>query len=729
MKHASEISRLAYADPQILMVQLEELDLLRIHIRLHDVKRFIGTSKLLLRVTSPLDATSFALPTGSGDTEYVVMLPGLDVQTAKPFVDNRSIYLVILVVANSNSILTYSISVKIYDRSQYNVILRPPKFYHSVSKQKTLALIPAAFRVDISDVSIRMLKISVNSNDNSCAWIMIRKYSTAFLHTRMLAVNSSMLVSFTRKASLVLLVDSPLHVFIMMNDDRACSIFAPTREYNHRKRFDIKFSIVESISIYPLVATTVFYLILVAIFLGSDQLMPPLHCSQGETDIPLIVLLDENSLEASSGFTQQKTIRVNDSQDILVDIQMDKDKQQPVKDIELLKATKQRSVSTDTNEIVMQSFESNWKDYIPYFAWLPVILQYFYTLLLDQLTLMTDSLDVCHYNMECSVALGPFVTFNHMFSNVGYLLFGFVFIVLISRRYKYCKYRRCDGYNYCPQVFLNIGLMMCLETFASAFYHICPNPRTFHNDTLFVEIALVLLMVRFYFVRRGGISLNRIFHSITFAIGFHFASNALTLAIILTSGLLLLIAFQYHLFLGSQSSIESIPTRDWRKWLHCWQLLIRNERDKSSILKKILLVCNIALVLLFETGLLQTSYITLYIIVLNSTGYFIYYISCKIINGETISTYSFVYVIASFLLWIAAFYFFNHGKNDWTLTAAQNRAIAEEECKVFQYFDSHDIWHLISSLASFFSLLTIAVLDDDIMIFKSDFDRRLISTF
>ncbi|EJW86534.1 hypothetical protein WUBG_02553 [Wuchereria bancrofti] len=336
------------------------LDLLRIHIRLHDVKRFIGTSKLLLRVTSPLDATSFALPTGSGDTEYVVMLPGLDVQTAKPFVDNRSIYLVILVVANSNSILTYSISVKIYDRSQYNVILRPPKFYHSVSKQKTLALIPAAFRVDISDVSIRMLKISVNSNDNSCAWIMIRKYSTAFLHTRMLAVNSSMLVSFTRKASLVLLVDSPLHVFIMMNDDRACSIFAPTR-------------------------------------------------TQGETDIPLIVLLDENSLEASSGFTQQKTIRVNDSQDILVDIQMDKDKQQPVKDIELLKATKQRSVSTDTNEIVMQSFE-------------------------DQLTLMTDSLDVCHYNMECSVALGPFVTFNHMFSNVGYLLFGFVFIVLISRR-------------------------------------------------------------------------------------------------------------------------------------------------------------------------------------------------------------------------------------------------------------------------------------------------------
>ncbi|VDO42983.1 unnamed protein product [Brugia timori] len=64
MKHVSEISRLACTDPQVLMVQFGELDLLRIHVRLHDVNRFINTSKLLLRVTSPIDAISFALPTG-----------------------------------------------------------------------------------------------------------------------------------------------------------------------------------------------------------------------------------------------------------------------------------------------------------------------------------------------------------------------------------------------------------------------------------------------------------------------------------------------------------------------------------------------------------------------------------------------------------------------------------------------------------------------------------------
>nr|CDP98499.1 Bm13517 [Brugia malayi] len=48
-----------------LHITLKALDLLRIHVRLHDVNRFINTSKLLLRVTSPIDAISFALPTGT----------------------------------------------------------------------------------------------------------------------------------------------------------------------------------------------------------------------------------------------------------------------------------------------------------------------------------------------------------------------------------------------------------------------------------------------------------------------------------------------------------------------------------------------------------------------------------------------------------------------------------------------------------------------------------------
>ncbi|VDO34539.1 unnamed protein product [Onchocerca flexuosa] len=445
-------------------------------------------------------------------------------------------------------------SVKIYGRSQYN-ISSSPEFSRALSNQKISAVIPVAFKVNISDVSVRLLKITVRSDDDFCAFMVVQNCSTSFLHSTMLALNSSMRVTFTRKASIILPANSPLDIFIMMmNDDR---------EYKRKKKFDILFSGLESTSLYPLIIILMVYLTLAIIFLASDQFTPRLRDGQRRTDMPLIVLSDESSSETFPSSTHQ-----------------------------------------------------------------------------DQLALMNDHLDVCYHNMECSVRLGPFHTFNHMYSNVGYFLFGFIFIILISRRYKYWKYHRCAGYNFCPHVFLNIGLMMCLESFASAFYHICPNPQIFHIDTLFVEVALILLMVRFYFVRRGGISLIVIFQSIIFAISFHFAGNALkdnfySMGITLISGLLLLITFQCHLLFGIQSSAESIQTRDWTEWLeYCWQLLTRIERDRNLKLKKILLACitacNIALALLFETGLLQTTYVTLYIILLNTTGYFIYYIFCKV---------------------------------------------------------------------------------------------------
>ncbi|KAM3716888.1 Systemic RNA interference defective protein [Dirofilaria immitis] len=714
------------------------LDLMRIHVRLHGVSKSLGISKPLLQITCqhPTNAISFALPTEGDDMQNGLLLPSLNKESVEPSSGNKSANLFILVTANSDSILTYSIFVKLYDRAQYNVILRAPEFTRALLNQKISAVLPIAFRVNVSDAYVRKLKITVESDDDFCAFMVVRNYSIGFLHSMMLALNSSIRITFTRKASITILANSPVDIFVMMlKDDLICNPFASAREYSRKKKFDIKFSSLESTSLYPLLIMSTLYSTLAVIFLASGQFMP-LHDSQRKTDIPLIVLSNENNSETFPTSMHQEIVPMNDSYSILMHIQMDEDKQQSVKDATLLRTSEQRSISNNTDEIV-QVFELSLNAFMPYLALLPVIFQYFYTLLLDQLALMNDHLDACYYNVECSFGLGPFQTFNHMYSNAGYFLLGFAFIVLISRRFlKYWKYRGCAGYVFCAHIFLNIGLMMCLESFASAFYHICPNPRTFHIDTLFVEVALVLLMVRFYFVRRGGISLTGMFQSIIFAISFHFAGNALknnfySLSIMLTSELLLLIAFQCHLLLGSQLSVESIRTKNWREWLeYCWQLLARNERDRNFVLKKILLVCittcNIALALLFETGLLRTSYITLHVIILNTAGYFIYYVFCKIIAGETILIHSFIYTVVSCLLWIVASYFFSHGKNDWTLTAAQNRALSEE-CIVFGYYDHHDMWHFISSLASFFSLLAIAVLDDDIMI--SDVDQQPIPIF
>ncbi|VBB25479.1 unnamed protein product [Acanthocheilonema viteae] len=163
----------------------------------------------------------------NGDIEDGVMSPGLDVKTAEPLFDNRSIYLIILVTTTSDSIITCTVSVKIYNRSQYSIILRAPKFNHILLNQMTSAVMPIAFRVYIFDLFLQMLKIAVKSGNNLCAFLRVQDDSAG-----MLGQNSFMQVSFTRKASLMLLANSPLHIFVMMmNDDRACNIFAPARTF------------------------------------------------------------------------------------------------------------------------------------------------------------------------------------------------------------------------------------------------------------------------------------------------------------------------------------------------------------------------------------------------------------------------------------------------------------------------------------------------------------------
>lgn len=46
----------------------------------------------------------------------------------------------------------------------------------------------------------------------------------------------------------------------------------------------------------------------------------------------------------------------------------------------------------------------------------------------------TGNQDLCYYNFLCAHPLGFFSDFNHIFSNVGYVLFGFLFLWITYRR-------------------------------------------------------------------------------------------------------------------------------------------------------------------------------------------------------------------------------------------------------------------------------------------------------
>jgi len=46
----------------------------------------------------------------------------------------------------------------------------------------------------------------------------------------------------------------------------------------------------------------------------------------------------------------------------------------------------------------------------------------------------TGNQDLCYYNFLCAHPLGLLSDFNHVFSNVGYIMLGLLFIVLTYRR-------------------------------------------------------------------------------------------------------------------------------------------------------------------------------------------------------------------------------------------------------------------------------------------------------
>uniref|UniRef100_A0A915Q0W8 Legume lectin domain-containing protein n=1 Tax=Setaria digitata TaxID=48799 RepID=A0A915Q0W8_9BILA len=301
------------------------LDLLRIQVHLHNTTELLGISKPLLQVTCQhlSDFISFALPTKKGNMKDGVLLTGLDKDFLESHFDNH---------------------------------LHPPNFTRKLSGQKISAVMPIAFKVNISETPVQMLKISVRSNDDLCAFLVIQNYSNTFLNSLMIALKSSIHVTFTRKASLMLTTESPFHVLLMVQtDDRACNPAAPSREYDRVKKFDISFSNVKSSSLYPLIVM-LFYCALAVILLASDHfmLLRLFRDRQAEADIPLIVFLDEDNSRASQIPSDQVISAASDFSNILVDNRTDEDEQNTVKSRTSVQiAAEHRAVDTDTNEITL----------------------------------------------------------------------------------------------------------------------------------------------------------------------------------------------------------------------------------------------------------------------------------------------------------------------------------------------------------------------------------------
>ena len=123
---------------------------------------------------------------------------------------------------------------------------------------------------------------------------------------------------------------------------------------------------------------------------------------------------------------------------------------------------------------------------------------------------------MCYYNFLCSHPLSIFSDFNHVYSNIGYVMLGGLFIVLTWRRdllYSQAvqdtpHIERQYGVPQHPGMFYAMGLALMMEGLMSACYHICPNHSNFQFDTAFMYTISILCMLKIYQSRHPDICAN-----------------------------------------------------------------------------------------------------------------------------------------------------------------------------------------------------------------------------
>ncbi|KAM6334423.1 SID1 transmembrane family member 2 isoform 28-T28 [Alca torda] len=462
------------------------------------------------------------------------------------------------------------------------------------------------------------------------------------------------------------------------------------------------------------------------------------------------------------------------------------------------------------------------KKYQIYF-WNIATIAVFYALPVIQLVItyqtvvnVTGNQDICYYNFLCAHPLGNLSAFNNILSNLGYVLLGLLFLLIILQReinYNRALMRNdahalvggwgmgghratcpggCLGHP-APQLpstrqecgipkhfglFYAMGTALMMEGLLSACYHVCPNYTNFQFDTSFMYMIAGLCMLKLYQKRHPDINASAysayaclalvIFFSVV-GVVFGKGNTAfwIVFSVIHIVATLLLSTQLYYM--GRWKLDSGIL----RRILHVlYTDCVRQCSGPMYVDRMVLLVMgNIINWSLAAYGLIVrpndfASYL-LAIGICNLLLYFAFYIimkvrtkppgprggcmpggegrdrqPCQLLpahrprplpqlrSGERIKLIPLLCIVGTSVVWGFALFFFFQGLSTWQVrggwltgaggvatgrrgdgrpcprqkTPAESRE-HNRDCILLDFFDDHDIWHFLSSIAMFGSFL------------------------
>ncbi|XP_056229256.1 SID1 transmembrane family member 2 isoform X2 [Seriola aureovittata] len=345
---------------------------------------------------------------------------------------------------------------------------------------------------------------------------------------------------------------------------------------------------------------------------------------------------------------------------------------------------------------------------------------------------VTGNQDICYYNFLCAHPLGALSAFNNILSNLGYVMLGLLFLLIVLKRdivHNRAMVRNDLNALECgiPKhfgLFYAMGTALMMEGLLSACYHVCPNYTNFQFDTSFMYMIAGLCMLKLYQKRHPDINASAytayaclaavIFFSV---LGVVFGKgNTVFWIIFSVIHILATLLLSTQLYYMGRWRLDSGVLR--RMVYIIYTDSIRQCSGPMYIDRMVLLVMgNIVNWSLAAYGLIErpndfASYL-LAIAICNLLLYFAFYIIMKLRSGERIKCLALVCILFTAVVWGFALYFFFQGLSTWQKTPAESRE-HNRDCILLLFFDDHDIWHFLSSIAMFGSFLVLLTMDDDL---------------
>ncbi|XP_070549052.1 SID1 transmembrane family member 1-like [Ptychodera flava] len=331
--------------------------------------------------------------------------------------------------------------------------------------------------------------------------------------------------------------------------------------------------------------------------------------------------------------------------------------------------------------------------------------------------------DVCYYNFLCANSLFALSSFNNIFSNVGYIFLGMLFMVITQieeRAYKE-KYKDAEQKLGLPRyfgIFYALGIALIMEGIHSACYHVCPTHGNFQFDTSYMYIMVGLSTLKLYQGRNSDITSSA-----------HVSYTCLALVIFVTvigvvfETLLFWIIFTVFyivvtLVLSAKIYyVDGISCDALAKSLEEVRNCCEPKYQARSVLLGLGIVINVVIAL---TGaIVRPKFFATYMLLIflvNSMLYTVFYMVMKFKKGERIlpkSIRTILFIVLTIASWVPALYFFVQGLTKWEKTPAESRE-GNRDCLLFDFYDHHDVWHFLSAFGLFFTFMTLLTLDDDV---------------